>query len=135
LACLAIFSGALVSAPATQAQAEKATSDPVSVILARPLFEQSRRADVAATAADQMPVLTGIVRNADVQVAIFRGSGVNDTMISVAVGGKIQGWSLVALTPDTASLTRAGTRLALHPDYRGAPFVGGVTALPTAAAN
>ncbi|MBB2201448.1 hypothetical protein [Gluconacetobacter tumulisoli] len=94
-------------------------SDPVAVILDRPLFAADRRPAGEPQEQESVPVLTGIVQGRGEQAALFQSQAEDEAGKPVPVGGEILGWKLIVVEKDTVVITRDGKALRLHPDYQG----------------
>lgn len=89
-----------------------------ATILARPLFDPSRRPDPLDVPVDDLPVLTGVVREGAVARGVFQWRG-GAQGAALAPGEAVDGWRLLSLTAEAATLVRDGRRITLRTNFKG----------------
>jgi len=96
------------------------SSDWVTALLARPLFEPGRRpATEASQPAEQLPApprLAGILIAPGYSAAIFEAAS-GRRAITVQTGARLQGWDVQDITHASVTLTQGSQALVMRPQF------------------
>lgn len=117
------------SRPAVPAPDAAAAARQMEVVLARPLFTQSRRPVATALAGPSEPRLAGIIVGPSGRRAIFAGE--NDARGTVAAVGQDAGsWKVLAIEPDAVQVSGPDGPRTLRPSRGSGDPVGAAPPLP-----
>ena len=116
----AVAAPSVVASPRAAGPAAASLDQWTKVVLARPLFAQSRKpSGEASTAVVALPRLAGIIASPDAAVAIFQPPGGVRPVVA-RHGDSIAGWEVTAVALDAVSLQKANDRVILRPSFTGA---------------